>query len=79
MTTDRHPVPSGPHAFIQWKGTEACMDFRCPCGGGGHFDGGFAYFIRCPDCRKVYEMGWYVTAQEARPEDADRNALEAIE
>lgn len=42
--------------FIQWKGTDLCMDFFCDCGGGGHFCGFGAYAIQCPDCKTYYEM-----------------------
>lgn len=42
--------------FIQWKGTDACFDFDCGCGYDGHFDGHFAYEVRCKRCGAVYEM-----------------------
>ena len=43
--------------FIQWKGTDLCMDFNCPeCGGHSHFDGMFAYSIQCPHCETYYKM-----------------------
>lgn len=45
-----------PHAFIQWKGTDVCMDFHCECGACCHFDGDFAYTVRCPHCEAVWEM-----------------------
>jgi hypothetical protein len=48
--------------FIQWKGTDVCIDFHCPCGQHGHFDGYFAYFLGCPNCGAVYEMGTQVRA-----------------
>ena len=51
--------------FIQWKGTDVCMDFRCPCGVGGHFDGYFAYVVECPGCHKRWEMSWHVVARES--------------
>lgn len=44
------------NAFIQWKGTDVCLDFRCECGGTCHFDGYFAYVIECPHCDKRWEM-----------------------
>lgn len=44
------------NAFIQWKGTDVCMDFRCECGEGGHFDGFFAYVVKCPGCGVLWEM-----------------------
>lgn len=51
--------------YIQWKGTDVCMDFYCPkCGEHSHFDGGFAYNIRCPSCMTYFEMGDQVTVKE---------------
>ena len=45
-----------PYAFIQWKGTDVCMDFHCDCGEHNHFDGGFAYVVKCAKCRQEWEM-----------------------
>lgn len=61
--------PEGSEAdmFIQWKGTNVCLDFHCPCGTSGHYDGGFAYFIHCPTCDTVFEMGTQVIAKR-RPD-----------
>lgn len=42
--------------FIQWKGTDVCFDFTCPCGSDGHFDGFFAYFVKCRECGQTFEM-----------------------
>ena len=45
-----------PYAFVQWKGTNVCMDFQCECGANCHFDGFFAYTVECPHCHLVYRM-----------------------
>ena len=45
-----------PSAFVQWKGTSVCMDFHCECGAFCHFDGDFAYAVKCPHCGAVWEM-----------------------
>jgi len=45
-----------PYSFIQWKGTDFCMDFHCECGARCHFDGYFAYTVKCPHCGQGYEM-----------------------
>ena len=42
--------------FIQWKGTDVCLDFTCECGTEGHFDGYFAYVLECSGCGKLWEM-----------------------
>lgn len=64
--------------FIQWKGTDLCMDFWCPkCGEHSHFDGDFAYAIRCPHCRTRFRMPTDVPVVEMT-EDEDELTLEAI-
>lgn len=45
-----------PYAFLQWKGTDACFDFHCECGAHCHFDGYFAYTVKCPHCGAAWEM-----------------------
>lgn len=59
-----HPYEPFPgtdaECFIQWKGTEVCMDFYCPCGHHGHVDQDFAYYVRCSACDAVYETGTQV-------------------
>lgn len=44
------------HAFIQWKGTDVCMDFRCDCGAEPHIDGYFAHNIKCHKCGTLWQM-----------------------
>ena len=46
--------PNKPCAFVQWKGTDVCMDVRCKCGEGFHIDGFFAYSVKCHHCGTVY-------------------------
>jgi hypothetical protein len=38
-------IPAGSHGWIQWKGTDVCMDIHCECGTLSHIDGEFAYII----------------------------------
>lgn len=45
-----------PFAFIQYKNTSICIDFHCECGAFCHFDGYFAYCVKCPHCGTVWEM-----------------------
>lgn len=54
-TTRTTEVPR-PKASIQWKGTDVCLDFRCPCGFQGHFDGEFAYALTCTGCGRTWTM-----------------------
>jgi hypothetical protein len=73
-----------PRAYIQWKGTDVCMDFHCECGACCHFDGAFAYTVKCPHCETVWEMPtsiyprkadverdpyWYEHAQPLEPDE----------
>ena len=60
-------TPDGSDAsmFIQWKGADLCMDFYCPCGVSSHLDSDFAYFVGCPACERVYELGTQVIAKRS--------------
>lgn len=70
-----------PSAFIQWKGTDVCMDFYCDCGAHGHFDGYFAYEVQCQHCRTVWEMPCtlYPRKTKRAPEDSTIQQLEPDE
>ena len=56
--------------YIQWKGTDVCMDFTCECGALSHFDAEFLYFVKCPNCSRVFCIGTRVVAVEVLPEHA---------
>lgn len=45
------------HAWIQWKGTDVCMDVRCRCGAHGHVDASFTYFYKCAKCGETFCVG----------------------
>lgn len=49
-------TPERPNVFVQWKGTDVCLDFHCECGYDGHFDGLFCYGLRCGRCGKTWTM-----------------------
>jgi hypothetical protein len=49
-------VRSGPHGWIQWKGTDVCMDVRCSCGESTHIDSDFTYVIQCGACKKFWAV-----------------------
>jgi len=49
-----------PHGWIQWKGTDVCMDLHCKCGHSSHVDGMFAYSVQCPECNTVYMVNGHV-------------------
>lgn len=66
------PIEGEPaECFIQWKGTDVCFDFRCDCGAEGHFDGYFAYTVKCPGCGTTYEMPAHVYPRRIEPNDND--------
>jgi len=54
------PKEGTPHGWIQWKGTDVCMDVYCSCGCHSHVDAEFAYYIRCPECKKVYMTNGHI-------------------
>ena len=55
--------------FIQWKGTDVCIDIHCPkCGYHSHFDGDFMYYFECPSCHKLFAMGTSVRLIDLPPE-----------
>lgn len=60
-----------PHALIQWKGTQACMDVHCTCGAHIHNDGDFfEYYLECPRCKRLYAVGMVVKLVELPEEHA---------
>jgi hypothetical protein len=49
------------HGWIQWKGTEVCIDIICrKCNHHTHFDGYSMYYIQCPYCKTVYEANGHI-------------------
>jgi len=43
--------------YIQWHGTETCMDFDCgDCGMGCHFDGYLSVVVQCSNCKAQWTM-----------------------
>lgn len=57
-----------PHGWIQWKGTEVCMDLHCSCGEMSHVDGDFMYHVKCPTCGKVYFCNGHIELIELEVE-----------
>ena len=58
---DRRPLD-----FLQWKGTKACLDFSCECGTSCHYDGRFAYVVKCPGCGELWEMPCYLYPRKSQ-------------
>ena len=63
--------------FIQWKGTDLCMDFHCKCGDSFHFDGDFCYYIECIHCGRVYKMPTEIEGME-EVEMTDKEKLDRM-
>ena len=57
-----------PHGWIQWKGTDVCMDVHCICGYLSHVDDEFAYNVKCPKCKRVYSCNGHIELIELEKE-----------
>lgn len=53
-----------PHGWIQWKGTDVCMDIHCSCGALTHIDDDFCYVIQCPECKRVWFVNGHIELVE---------------
>lgn len=60
--------------FIQWKGTNICMDFYCDCGTHNHYDGYFGHHVKCKGCKQVYKMDTKIMMEKVY--DSNCKALE---
>ena len=49
-----------PYGWVQWKGTDVCMDVHCKCGYMSHIDSDFAYNVKCPKCGTVYMCNGHI-------------------
>ena len=49
-----------PHGWIQWKGTDVCMDVHCKCGKLSHIDSTFAYNVKCGYCGTIYMTNGHI-------------------
>ena len=58
-----------PHGWIQWKGTDVCMDIHCECGKSSHVDNEFMYYVRCPYCKKIYFCNGHIQLIEIESPD----------
>lgn len=67
------------HGWIQWKGTQVCMDIHCKCGRHGHMDSdiGF-YFYECPVCHRKYAVGQVVKLIELTEEQSAHAAAHHV-
>jgi hypothetical protein len=68
---DFQPQGNDAHGWIQWKGTDVCMDTHCKCGYHGHVDVDFFYHYECPECHRKYAVGQNVKLIEMTQEQID--------
>lgn len=68
-------TPSDASTFIQWKGTNACMDLTCFCGHLNHYDQYFLYFAQCSKCKTVFELGAEVSLKVATPDQYEERSV----
>jgi hypothetical protein len=57
-----------PHGWIQWQGTDVCMDIHCACGELSHIDEDFAFHVKCPYCGRVYFCNGHIELIELEVE-----------
>lgn len=57
-----------PHGWLQWKGTNVCMDMHCKCGHHSHIDADFTYSVKCPECSTVYMCNGHIEFIELEEE-----------
>jgi len=61
-----------PYAWIQWKGTDVCMDVHCHCGCDAHVDAQCVYYYRCPKCKHTFALGQNVKLIRLTEEQAEQ-------
>jgi hypothetical protein len=59
-----------PKAFIQWKGTDVCMDVACLCGETAHVCQDFVYALHCTACGRKYAMPSHIALHPITDEEA---------
>jgi len=64
---ERDNPPTATGGWIQWKGTDVCMDVHCVCGHHSHIDAAFFYNFECVACHRKYAVGQNVKLIELTP------------
>ena len=63
----------GGPVFLQWKGTNACLDLTCiQCNKHSHYDGFFATLVQCPYCQAVHHLSHFPNTHLANEEDLQK-------
>ncbi len=66
-----------PHGWVQWKGTDVCMDVNCKCGEHTHVDGWMAYHVKCLKCGTVYMCNGHIELIEIEVEPSNTITADA--
>ena len=66
------PVKGKSYGWIQWKGTQVCLDIHCICGLSGHIDRDFVYYIECK-CGRFYMTNGHIELVELTKEEIELN------
>lgn len=69
--------PEGPYGWVQWKGTDVCIDLHCSCGELGHVDADFFYHYKCLACGQLYDVSGYVKLVPVPKEEEDDGSRES--
>lgn len=78
MRNDKQEEKSESYGWIQWKGTSVCMDIHCECGEIGHVDAEFLYYVRCPNCKKVFKVSGTVRLFDVPPDESNEAEERAV-
>jgi len=65
-----------PYAWLQWKGTDCCVDIYCVCGAQLHYDGDFMYYIQCPKCKRYFECDAHIKLFEVDLKDPENHSIQ---
>lgn len=55
------------------------MDVHCVCGEVGHIDAEFAYFIRCGNCGRIFEVGGDIKLHEITEDELKKGSSLGVE
>jgi hypothetical protein len=75
--SDRDNPATESGGWIQWKGTEVCIDLHCVCGFDGHLDDSFLYRVHCPRCDRQFLVGQNIKLIEMTPEEIEASVHES--
>lgn len=75
----KNPFEGLPHAWIQWKGTNVCMDIRCSCGKLSHLDCDFTYEIQCPHCKRFYAPNPHIRLEPLLEEELESDYVKVAQ